>query len=270
MSKKQYGLLVLVALLAGIVGGVVSSQILEVRLMVSPGALPREKTIRTERMELVSQEGRVLAAFESLNGSPKLRFFDKEGKPVITLGENPSDRRGPFLVPKNSDISDITDSRGLFLTNTEGDVELVASTMGPQLRLKSEKSIIYALASYLSARLDLNYEEPGSGHANRGHLSASPESADLQLSYQEPPFFKAGESPEEARKRREEDQYAWVWWAKAEKEGVSISLYDEEGHMRSVLGNTELVMERTGSTEKRAASSLVLFDKKGKVIWQAP
>jgi hypothetical protein len=49
----------------------------------------------------------------------------------------------------------------------------------------------------------------------------------------------------------------------------SLSLSDEN-RPRAVLGNTELETPRTGTVEKRAASSLVLFDKDGKVLWSAP
>ena len=70
----------------------------------------------------------------------------------------------------------------------------------------------------------------------------------------------------------------------------SLSLYDKDGNTRAILGYTELettrtltkledtstgmVMKyettRTGKITKRAESSLVLFGKDGKVIWQAP
>ena len=39
---------------------------------------------------------------------------------------------------------------------------------------------------------------------------------------------------------------------------------------RAVLGSTSLELIKTGTIEKRPESSLVLFDKDGKVIWQTP
>ncbi len=50
----------------------------------------------------------------------------------------------------------------------------------------------------------------------------------------------------------------------------SLNLYDEVGNLRVALGPTELKNTRTGSTEIRAPSSLVLFDEEGKVVWSAP
>jgi len=49
-----------------------------------------------------------------------------------------------------------------------------------------------------------------------------------------------------------------------------LQLYDQNGKGRATLGHTDLNITRTGSIEKRPASSLVLFDKDGKVIWSVP
>ena len=56
-----------------------------------------------------------------------------------------------------------------------------------------------------------------------------------------------------------------------------LALYDKNGTTRAELGSTSLTITRPGvaggkveTEEKRPESSLVLFDKKGKVIWNAP
>lgn len=51
---------------------------------------------------------------------------------------------------------------------------------------------------------------------------------------------------------------------------ASLNLFDKEGKERATLGHTALEMLRTGAVEQTAASSLVLFDKEGKVLWKAP
>ena len=51
--------------------------------------------------------------------------------------------------------------------------------------------------------------------------------------------------------------------------GPSVVLRDENQD-RAVLGHTELEATATGTVEQRAASSLVLFDRNGKVIWRVP
>ncbi len=45
---------------------------------------------------------------------------------------------------------------------------------------------------------------------------------------------------------------------------------DASGNTRAVLGSTVLETTQTGAVEKRPPSSLVLFDKDGKVTWSAP
>ena len=50
----------------------------------------------------------------------------------------------------------------------------------------------------------------------------------------------------------------------------SLSLHDKSGRSRAVLGSTDLETTRTGGVEKRPESSLVLFDKEGKVLRSLP
>ena len=52
-------------------------------------------------------------------------------------------------------------------------------------------------------------------------------------------------------------------------EGPVLKINDEN-LARAVLGTVRLSNNRTGSTEIRAPSSLVLFDEEGKVVWSAP
>jgi hypothetical protein len=49
-----------------------------------------------------------------------------------------------------------------------------------------------------------------------------------------------------------------------------LSLLDEKGQTRLALGSAEFTNPLTGLREKRACSSIVLFDKDGKVLWSAP
>ncbi len=52
--------------------------------------------------------------------------------------------------------------------------------------------------------------------------------------------------------------------------GPSVVLYDENEKERAVLGHAALEATATGTVEQRPASSLVLFDRDGKVIWKVP
>jgi hypothetical protein len=54
-----------------------------------------------------------------------------------------------------------------------------------------------------------------------------------------------------------------------EEEGPSVFLQDEAGY-ETMIGNGSLETIKTGSMEKRSAASVVLFGKDKKVIWSAP
>lgn len=49
----------------------------------------------------------------------------------------------------------------------------------------------------------------------------------------------------------------------------AINIYDNDA-LRAVLGSIDLQVPKTGTVIKRSPSSLVLFDKKGDVIWSTP
>jgi hypothetical protein len=50
----------------------------------------------------------------------------------------------------------------------------------------------------------------------------------------------------------------------------SLALSDEQGKTRAAMGTTSPETTHTGATEQNVEFSLVLFDKQGKVLWQAP
>jgi len=52
--------------------------------------------------------------------------------------------------------------------------------------------------------------------------------------------------------------------------GPALNLSDKDGKLRAAFGSTALEVTKTGATEQTAESSLVLFDKKGKVMFRAP
>jgi len=54
-------------------------------------------------------------------------------------------------------------------------------------------------------------------------------------------------------------------------DGAAINLYDKDGKtIRATFGNVTLQTIRTGGVQQRPASSLVLFDRDGKVMWSTP
>jgi hypothetical protein len=57
---------------------------------------------------------------------------------------------------------------------------------------------------------------------------------------------------------------------KAFKGGTAITISDDEGKQRAILGSVDLNVIATGETRKRPESSIVLFGKDGKVVYSAP
>src|SRR5215471_17642417 len=56
-------------------------------------------------------------------------------------------------------------------------------------------------------------------------------------------------------------------------DGPSLVFYDLSGHARTIIGSTTLVgshVNDNGLAEKAPASSVVLFDKNGKLLWREP
>jgi hypothetical protein len=56
-------------------------------------------------------------------------------------------------------------------------------------------------------------------------------------------------------------------------EGPSLLLYDSAGRERTIIGSTTLVgshVNENGIAEKSPPSSIVLFDKSGKLVWRQP
>lgn len=60
------------------------------------------------------------------------------------------------------------------------------------------------------------------------------------------------------------------YWMTNEDGAPRFIIADENGKSRLALGRTELQQIKTGSIEIRPPSSIVLFDKDGKIIWKTP
>ncbi len=54
------------------------------------------------------------------------------------------------------------------------------------------------------------------------------------------------------------------------KDETAVSVFDERHNLRATLGSVGLETKKTGSKITRPPSSLVLFDKEGAVIFEAP
>jgi hypothetical protein len=227
--------------------------------LLASAARPQSRTVEAERFILKDGGGRtravlgvwadtfgkVPALYDSSKGdSPSLRFYD-------TLGQ----RRAAVGIVKESigglEISDPAFSASLF------PVEFGIHDKYSSMKLEShglelsggEGKAGLAVLPKLGPTLHL-----GSGEQSKGSviLNLSPDGqANLQ-------FFDKSKAARRAMLTISADG------------APSLELFDASGNTRAVLGNSELEAPKTGTVEKRPESSLVLFDKDGKVIWQAP
>jgi hypothetical protein len=88
MTKKQYSLMLVLALVAGLVGGVVSSQFLLGQPALAEKRAESKRIIEAEEFRLIDREGkhRITLKMEGLRETiPKLKFFDSDGKKTISL-----------------------------------------------------------------------------------------------------------------------------------------------------------------------------------------
>ena len=81
MNRRQYGLIILGALIAGLIGGFVSSQVIQ------PVFAEKKSTVIEANKFVVKDSRESIRAIFGINllGEPSLSFFDANGKALITL-----------------------------------------------------------------------------------------------------------------------------------------------------------------------------------------
>jgi hypothetical protein len=200
MSRKQYISLVVLALAAGLAGGMVSSWFFSNQLVFAKEA--------TKKAEEISPELRVIMAREinllGLDRKPRIKLaVDQNGEPGLHFYNDKGRYRAGFSVGQGTPSLTMRDKSGLRLQI--GLMRLTSTgDEWPTILLMDNKGVERAI-------LTLDIE-------GRPHLA----------------------------------------------------LKNAKGNNRVVLGFADLKHTQTGVIEKRPLSSLVLFNEKGNVIWQAP
>jgi hypothetical protein len=245
MSRKQHTLIVVPALIAGLVGGVISSQF----FMRQPVLV--EKIIRAEKFELVNKNGEVMTELEhdegttlltinSKQGDPNLFIFCRNDSTVLTLGNSDTGTIGLTLV---GGLAECTISAGgkesisdISLGSYKGLCNLVLRGGGYHNELR---------ASNTTGLLLTDRNEKGR--------------AILMLKDDRPSLLLA-----------DKNEKTRVGLALDDDQRPFVELLDATGIVRAALGTTKLKDKKTGSTVIQPPSSLILFDEKGDVMWLAP
>lgn len=226
VDKKQFGALLLTAVMAGLVRGTVSSWF----LVGSPVFAQKTRIIDAEVFLLRDIDGRVRASLYIMpNEGPRLEFSDEAGKirAAVGIGSDEKPFLGVFSQDRKTSV-ELEENRLRFFDHADKVRAVLGITPEgiPALALNDPAQ---------KARITLNMGDGASPSLNLYDRAGKLRSI-LGLDSEEP----------------------------------ALELFDKDGKTRAALGGTELEDPRTGEKQTRAVSSLMLFDKDGKVLWHAP
>jgi hypothetical protein len=108
MKRGQLTIVVVLALFAGFMGGIISSQFLGDMTVFAREELPAKEVLVANEFRLVSDDGRILAILGGHPGKepflpiePALRFFDTQGDMRMLVGMIPVNK--PYIGFFNKD-----------------------------------------------------------------------------------------------------------------------------------------------------------------------
>jgi hypothetical protein len=200
MSRKQYISLAVLALAAGLAGGMVSSWFFSNQLVFAREATKKAAEISPELRVIMAREINLLG----LDRKPRIKLaVDQNGEPGLHYYDEKGRYRAGFSVGQGTPALTMRDKSGLRLQI--GLTRLMSTEdEWPTILFMDKKGVERVILA-----LDIE---------GRPHLA----------------------------------------------------LKNAKGDNRVVLGYDALKQTQTGVIEKRPLSSLVLFNEKGNVIWQAP
>ena len=200
MNRKQYSLLLVLALVAGLVGGVVSSRLFTNQPVFAKEVTSKSKEIFPELRVIMAKEIMLLG----LDRKPRIRLMvDQNGEPGLHFYDEQGTYRAGFSVGAGTPALTMHDKSGLRLQI--GLMSLMSTgAEWPTILLIDKKGV---------NRTILTLDPIGRPH---------------------------------------------------------LTLKDDKDNARAILGYTSLKHTQTVIGGKRPPSSLVLFNERGEVIWEAP
>ena len=145
MKRRQYLLLLVTTVIAGLVGGAISNHLL-VRTAAAQNLTAHGNITSLKAFRLVDENGQLRAALEMSDGEPGLKFYDEVGNPTVDLHGS----RGLIFYDKAGNAS-ITleidsDSSRLALNGIDGKslAALYASSDSSSLLIGDENGILRA------------------------------------------------------------------------------------------------------------------------------
>ncbi len=206
-----------------------------------PGEATFSKEINTKAIHLVGQNNKIRASFYlGVHDSPQLVLYDKEGTNRFNFGLAPAGNPGMSFNDNNGQETISFGDSYIYLFKEGGHSTYIS---GSHITLQGKGNALLIIeegnlgTTIRSSHISLD--------GGAGYPSTSIWSSHISLD--------------------DKDGYARTFIGRD-----YITLNDEEHNTRAVLGSTDLKVPKTGTVIKRSPSSLVLFDKEGKVIWKAP
>jgi hypothetical protein len=271
MIRRQYGLLILVAFLGGLTGGLVSTKFLSDEVVFAQSEEKQPNRGQIYAKTIIAEEyflhGRTKA--DSLDseipvprallttgpdGNPKLMLQDSNGNPRFSIS----------LSDKDGSTIEILDMNGQKKALLSEKCSYGEKQAGPALALLDDNGVIRA---QIGVQPDSNPFISLSDSVKKDKKAGR----SIKLCLKEKDKASISLCGIEGRQRAE---------LAVDSENTCLSIKDVNGKTRTELGNTELtfaqdgLLEKSSSgalpIEKRAPSSLVLYNKKGKVLWSAP
>jgi len=255
MNRKQFIFTLLLALLSGLMGGVLSIWFLIPTSVLAQDEVPR--VIEAQEFRVVAQDGTMriklaigtdggsyLSLFDpgemsrvslttAANGISLLGFNDDDGAVRAYIGMTPEPRVSLFGDSRDPGISmRMAPEPEIVVFDESGSTVISLSRLddgNPSLQMVGDGALVSLIDDEQHPRIFLSLFE------SKPELSIS-DNQGIRVQVNE--------------------------------EGVTVR--DKSARFRAVLGTTRLNHPDTGSTEIRAPSSLVLLDEEGNVVWSAP
>jgi len=284
MNRKQFIFTLSVALLSGSMGGVLS-----IRFLMPPSVLAQDeppKVIEAQEFRVVDEDGNVQLWLSAKHG-PELHIFDRQSQLRVRLSLKTDGSPHMIFKGRTPQLA-LHDERAISRIALRMDRDEESGHTMPMLRIGDEQNRLRVVIGSGSRRSEIDSGLPymyllDAKGSMLAELSLSPIIRGLDEGWDydnlEPSLIlrdyeELGWTSLDPSSVRLSDLHTDYLGPEAElsvsPEGASLVLSDKRLKERAVLGTTELKNTRTGSTEIRAPSSLVLFDEEGKVVWSAP
>lgn len=217
---------------------------------------------------ILDDEAKPIAALGiEVSGAPVLQLRGQNGSATLATGHGALTNRGPALM-----LISGTNQASLSVRGDQDSLGEAALNLASKARSSDkETEIDLETTKHLGATLSLTFTDHSSESEKSVGLRATPYLPYLNISSGKEIFsgMRRGKELSQEEINRRLIAQARIGLG-IESGGPHLSMTDQNGNLRTVLGTTQLKDSRTGSVETRSPSSLVLFGENGTVIWQAP